>query len=375
MAILGYDPLQYSTGRGILEAVGADMSVEDGDLALRCNFATLGGGETIVDRRVGRDLTTEEAKELSEALNKNVKLESHPANFEFKSTIGHRAVLVIKSRNKKLSSKITNTDPAYSKVQELGVAEHDFKMILKKCEPLEDSEEAKISADLVNEFITKSHKVLDEHEVNKRRKAAGKLKANLILTRDAGHVLPKFYKLNERYDVRFVSLTDMPVERGISRLTGMEVVNLPPPSHDLKEDCIIRVNKLLELLPIYDCFYIHIKGPDEPSHDGKFDVKTRLISIVDKYFFGELLKAISLKNYVICVTADHATPCKLKAHSDDPVPLLIFGNKIKGDGVSKFSESECRRGSLGVLEHGTQLMPMLISLIKTNPRRTPPTSV
>ncbi|MEM3627071.1 MAG: alkaline phosphatase family protein [Candidatus Bathyarchaeia archaeon] len=366
MAILGYDPLQYSSGRGILEAVGADMDVKDGDLALRCNFATLGDGEKIIDRRAGRDLTTEEAEELSEAINKNVKLESHPANFEFKNTIGHRGVLVIKGRNTKLSSKITNTDPAYSKMQELGVAEHKFEMALKKCEPLEDSEEAKISAELVNEFIAKSHMVLDGHKVNKKRAAEGKLKANIILTRDAGHLLPKFFKINEKYGVSFVSLTDMPVERGISKLTGMDVITLPPPSRDLKNDCIIRVNKLLELLTFYDCFYIHIKGPDEPSHDGKFDVKAQLISLIDKYFFGEILKAISLENYVICATADHATPCKLKAHSDDPVPLLISGDKIQGDGIPKFSESECRRGSLGVLEHGTLLMPQLISLIKAN---------
>lgn len=367
IAILGYNPLEYSTGRGILEAVGAGMNVNDGDLALRCNFATLSGRERIVNRRAGRDLTTKEAEELSEAINKNVKLESHPVDFELKSTVGHRAVLVIKSKNTKLSSKITNTDPAYSRMQQLGVAEHNFKMVLKKCEPLEDSEEAKISATLVNEFTTKSHIVLDGHEVNKRRASEGKLKANVILVRDAGHLLPKFYKLNERYGVRFVSLADMPVERGISKLTGMEVAALPPPSNDLKNDCILRVNKLLELLPLYDCFYIHIKGPDEPAHDGKFDVKSRLISIIDKHFFGELLREMSLENYVICVTADHATPCKLKAHSDDPVPLLISGNKIKGDNLPKFSESECTKGSLGIIEHGRQLMPKLISLIKADP--------
>jgi len=86
---------------------------------------------------------------------------------------------------------------------------------------------------------------------------------------------------------------------------------------------------------------------------------------VDKYFFGNLLEEIRLEDYVICVTADHSTPCRLKAHSDDPVPIVISGNKIEEDNVSRFCEKECKKGSLGVLKHGTELMPKLIDLLKT----------
>jgi 2,3-bisphosphoglycerate-independent phosphoglycerate mutase len=364
ISILGYDPFRYSTGRGILEAVGANVTVNDGDLALRCNFATLGNGNEILDRRAGRNLTTEEAGKLAKAVNEEVKLESYPTHFEFRNTIGYRAVLVIRSKEKPLSSKITNTDPAYSRMNELGVAETKTEMILKECKPMNETKEAKISAKIVNEFVKKSHIVLDKHEVNKRRVAEGKLKANLILTRDGGHVLPKFFNINEKYNVNFVSLAEMPVEKGISKLAGMHITALPPPSHDEKKDCTLRVRKLLDQLPLYDAFYIHIKGPDEPGHDGKFDVKTNIISIIDKYFFGVLLERIKLENHIICVTADHSTPCKLKAHTDDPVPLLISGNKIRGDNVSKFSEKECRKGSLGILEHGTELMPKLMGFLK-----------
>ena len=80
---------------------------------------------------------------------------------------------------------------------------------------------------------------------------------------------------------------------------------------------------------------------------------------------GALLERIQLEDYIISVTADHSTPFKLKAHTDDPVPLLISGNKIRGDNVSKFSEKECRKGSLGILEHGTELMPKLMGFLKT----------
>ena len=364
ISILGYDPFKYATGRGVLEAVGSGVKMKDGDLALRCNFATLGHGAVIVDRRVGRDLTTAEAKKLADAVQDKVKLTSHPVDLDFRATIGHRAVLVIRSRKGKLSGKVTNTDPAYTRVEELGVAEKQPKMILQKCEPMDNSHEARISAALVDEFTEKSHQVLDSHEVNDRRARAGKLRANVILSRDAGHLLPRFFGINERYGVRFACFADMPVERGIAKLAGMRLVDLPPPSRDMKEDLLLRVEKLVAALPRYDCFYIHIKGPDEPGHDGNFKLKTQLLATTDKYFFGKLLPRIDLKEHVVCVTADHATPCKLKAHSDDPVPVLIAGDRIRGDKAMKFSEKECAKGSLGVLRHGCELMPKLMRYVK-----------
>jgi 2,3-bisphosphoglycerate-independent phosphoglycerate mutase len=365
VSILGYNPHKYSTGRGVLEAVGAGLKMKNGDLAVRCNFATLGKDKLIIDRRAGRDLTGKEAETLSKAINKNVKLEAFPASFEFKGTIGYRAVLVIRSRGStQFSSRISNTDPAYKKIGDMGVVEAKAEMRLKQCEPLDKTGEAQAAAKLVNEFTQKSHRILDVHEVNLLRAREGKLKANVILTRDAGHLLPRFFNINEKYHVRFVCLADMPVERGISQLAGMNLIDLPPPSGNLEKDCKLRVDKLLSLQDTCDCFYVHIKGPDEPAHDGNFKLKTQMIETIDQHFFGKLLSKINLSNYVICVTADHSTPCKLKAHSDDPVPLLISGNRIKGDNTKKFSEEQCKQGSLGLLEHGWQLMPKLMRLVK-----------
>ena len=364
VSILGYNPFKYYASRGVFEALGAGLTMKDGDLALRCNFATLGPNKTIIDRRVGRSLTTEEATELAKAINEQIKLESHPASFQFKNTLSHRGALIIRSKEKKLSGNITNTDPAYTRIQGIGVVEPEAKMILKKCKPLDKTEEAKISASLVNEFTQKTITILDQQEVNKKRVKERKLKANVILTRDAGHRLPRFPRLDQQYGFSFVCLADMPVERGISKLAGMHMVDLPPPSKNLEKDCKLRVEKLLETLSLCDCFYIHIKGPDEPGHDGNFNLKTNLIATVDKHFVGKMLQEINLEDHVICVTADHSTPCKLKAHSDDPVPLLLSGNKIQADKVQRFSEKECKKGELGILPHGTELMPKLIRHLK-----------
>jgi 2,3-bisphosphoglycerate-independent phosphoglycerate mutase len=138
---------------------------------------------------------------------------------------------------------------------------------------------------------------------------------------------------------------------------------LPPPTANLKNDCELRVRRLVDLMKEYDCLYIHLKGPDEPGHDGNCHRKTDIISAIDDYFFGNLLEKIKLEECIICVTSDHATPCALKVHSDTPVPLLISGGTSKDENV-KFSERDCMKGSLGTLERGFELMPRLMQLLK-----------
>ena len=364
MSILGYDPHKYHTGRGVLEAVGAGLSFEDGWLALRCNFATVGGGWELIDRRVGRSLSTEEAVELAEAVSREVRLESHPADFEFKATVGHRAVLVIRGRGLRLSSMISNTDPAYAKVEGMGVAVARPERVVRRCEPLVDDPAARAAADLVNEFTEKSRRVLEGHPINLRREAEGRPKANAVLVRDAGDRLPRMPSLRQLYGVSFACLAEMPVERGIARLAGMDVVDLPPPTGRAPEDYALRVERTVEALRDHDAVYVHLKGPDEPGHDGDARRKVEAIEAADEHYLAPLLDRVSLEDHLICVTADHATPCSLRAHSDDPVPILVAGGGVRPDGVERFSERECVKGALGLLGRGVELMPRLISMMR-----------
>ncbi|MBN1871919.1 MAG: 2,3-bisphosphoglycerate-independent phosphoglycerate mutase [Candidatus Omnitrophica bacterium] len=367
ISILGYDAHKYYTGRGPLESYAEGLDIADGDLAYRVNFATKdSASDKIIDRRVGRNLTTEEATKLAAEINSKVRLSSRPSTFTFKNTIGHRGVLVIKRKDGgSLSAEVTNTDPAYGKEGVFGVAKATFDNVIMKCEPTEgheDSEEAKIAASLTNEFINKSTAVLSESSVNKKRAREGKLIANLILSRDAGDRLPSFPKLDKVYGKHFGCFVEMPVERGIALLTGMEVVDLPLPSGDLEKDYMLRADKVLEVLKNFDCLYIHIKGPDEPSHDGDYNAKKEAIELIDKYFFGPILKKLDMGNTVIAITADHSTPCKIKAHSDDPVPLLVSGGGVTPDGLSGYGESSCRKGSLGKMI-GPEILPYLMKLL------------
>lgn len=364
MAILGYDPLRYHAGRGPLEALGAGLKFQEGDLALRGNFATVGEGWTILDRRAGRDVTSAEAAQLAAVVNHEVRLNAAAADFTVLATTGHRCAVVIYPREGKLSGKISNTDPAYVRVEGLGVAKADARNEVEECRPLDDTAEAWTAAELVNEFTRKSREVLDVHPVNQRRRERGQLPANLILLRDAGDHLPQVPLIRERFGVEFGCFVEMPVERGIATLLGMKIIEVPPSAGD--PDRVYRewARRAAQELPRHGGLYLHLKGPDEPGHDGEYAAKRNIISVIDRAFFGELLPHLRLDETIVAVTADHATPCALRGHSADPVPLLVSGDGIKADTTQTFSEREAAAGDLGML-FGVDIMPRLTRLAAT----------
>lgn len=361
ISLLGYDAHKYYTGRGPLESFAEGLKVNDGDAAFRVNFATVSeDSKTIKDRRVGRDLTSEEASALAKEINSKTTLSN--ATFEFKNTIGHRGVLVIRGMHNKLSGWITNTDPAYDREGVFGVAKEKFENLVSVSVPMpgyEDSPEAKASAEALNEFTQRSHKALNDSALNKKRIADGKLPANIILSRDAGDRLPQFPKINSLYNLKFGSFVEMPVERGIALLTGMEIIDVPSSSGHLDVDYPVWAKIALESVNKYDGIYVHIKGPDEPAHDGNFQKKKEIIEAIDKFFFANLLPKLDTADTIIAVTADHSTVCKIKAHSSDPVPLLISGGNIRPDGSLSFSEKAAGLGSIGEIK-GQEIMPLLV---------------
>jgi 2,3-bisphosphoglycerate-independent phosphoglycerate mutase len=364
--ILGYDPREEHPGRGVLEAIGVGMDFHDGDLAYRINFATADWPE-IVDRRVGRDLTSEDARALADEVNRELRLAG--ASFELRATVEHRGALVLRtSDGSALSGNVTNTDPAYRKDGHLGVALETFEPTVATCEPLDASEEARHAAELTNAFVRGSARILEASEVNARRRREGRLPANVILTRDGGDRRPDLQPIEERFGLRWGCFVEMPVERGISTALGMEPV--PAPMLDpagfgpaAEERYAEWAGLSAEALDSFQALYVHLKGPDVPAHDGRAEDKRDVISSIDRAFFGEVLGRVESARTVVAVTADHATSSVRRAHTADPVPLLVSGAGVSSDGSPGFGENACAAGSLGQLR-GIGILPRLAELAR-----------
>jgi len=359
-SMLGYKVREGYAGRGVIEALGSGLEFSDGNLALRGNFATVKEDMTIVDRRVGRSLTSEEAKSLAEAINNKIELSDRRKSVTVKATVGHRCVVVFRAEDMRLSDNIKNTDPAYLKMHGMGVAVKETGEIkVSKCEPLDQTIEAKVSAELVNEFTEKVYKILVNEEINRKRRKEGKLEANIILLRDAGSTLPKLTPLEEKYGLKPVIIADMPVEIGIAKTIKADAFTVGTPSA-FKE----KAEKAVQLLKDYELVYVHLKGPDEPAHDGNYIAKKESIEEIDRQFFGTIKEAINLNETLVIVSSDHTTAVTLKAHTDDPVPFIISSEVLGKDGICRFTERECSKGRFGILDEGSKILSLTKSFIE-----------
>jgi len=298
IALLGFDPFKVHTGRGVLEAHGFGIKIE-GNI-VRCNFSaeTKNG---IITRVQGA--TEKQVKRYAKIFS-DEKIKVIP-------TVGYRAVIMIKTKSSPL---VTNTHPGYRIVKNhvsTALPIKGRKLKVHRCKALEKNAEE--TARLINEFTKKVEKTL---------------KNKTVIMRGCGNKLPKLKKLKGRWAL----LADMPVEIGVGKIVGMKIL---PKSPDLKK----TFETIKKNFNKYDNFYLQIKGPDAYAHLGDVWGKVKAIEKIDREFISRVKKL----NAVICVTGDHSTECKLKAHSKLPVPFLIYG---RGRSKAKnFSEKECKKGT------------------------------
>ena len=355
--MLGYSFKDGSyVGRGVIESIGCNIDFRDGDLALRGNFATIDDSLKIVDRRAGRIISPDEAKAVCKTLRDNIKFSDKDASVALEPTVAHRVVIRLRHAKMKLSDKITNTDPAYDKVDGMGIAKSTIgDMYVQKSEAQEDTEQARVAAKMLNEFTEQVVQILRDHPVNKARVAAGKRPMNCILARDSGNRYPIVKPINKKHGIEVGCIVDMPVEIGISKVLNMKMFK-GGDINDYEEKAKVAAKSLSRV----NAVYVHIKGPDEFGHDGDARGKKKNIEDIDRRFFGTLMQELK-KDTVIVVSGDHSTPCVKKGHSDDPVPLLVSGSMIKQDGSARFTENYGKRGRLGLLM-GADVLPATVKM-------------
>jgi len=346
-------------GRGVVEAIGIGIDFKDGDLALRGNFATLNDDGVIIDRRAGRNIEKQDTEAVSNEIEEKIKFSDENATAIITPTIGHRLVIRIRS-DCTLSSNISNTDPAYGRVDGMGIARAvtDFLKI-EKCLPLDEESHTKLASKLVNELTEQSLDIMKKSKVNERRKENDKKLLNGILLRDAGNIYPKVTPINDLHSMKFSCIVDMPVEIGISKILKMKTYDAGGRT-DYEEKAKVAAKAMDE----QNAVYVHLKGPDEFGHDGDAQGKMENIEEIDKRFFGTLLDNIDSSKVAVIVSADHSTPCINKGHSADPVPLLISGDMVTNDDTQRFTEIEAKKGRIELID-GAQVITTGIDVIKS----------
>jgi len=337
LALFGYSLKKHYPGRGPIEAAGVGLTLQRGDVAFRANMATVDNG-LVIDRRAGRiDTTAPFAKRAN-------GMELEGIKFMVKAGNAHRMALVM--RGPGLSDKITNTDP------------HEEGKPVAACEALDGSDNAKLTARLLNEFLSKTHKIFDEMPENQERIVRKMKPANQILTRGAGYYKP-IPSFKNKYKLKACCVTGGGLYLGLGRLMGMKPMEAIGATGDAKTDIQCKLTTAMKGLKQYDFAYVHIKGTDLFGHDGDPNGKRRFIEKVDRS-----MPVLQFFDGVVVVTADHSTSCAAKDHSADPVPIVISRGSER-DSVSRFSESACALGRLGRMDV-RDVMPTVLRLATTH---------
>jgi 2,3-bisphosphoglycerate-independent phosphoglycerate mutase len=357
MALLGYDPLVHYTGRGALEGLG--MGFWDGtgsSVGFRVNFASQDRASGRLDRRTARDLTDPELQQLAGEIRAAVDLSALGIEYRMKAFGRHRGILGFTSHVHELSGEVSNTDPGFRRVGAFGIPNEHHGGEPDVCLPLEDGEPAARTARAVNEFVRQSSEVLAASEVNARRVAEGKLPANVVLFRDAGHALPSLEGFAERTGRSLALYGQVPAEHGLCRLIGGRFVESKPADGQPEEEYYVEVARALFDDPA-DVILVHLKGADEPGHDDQPEEKAAALERIDRFYARELVEHAGPDDLVV-FTGDHATPCELGIHSTDPVPTVACGPGVEPDDRVRFTEADAAAGGLPV-RRAVELMPFL----------------
>lgn len=346
MALLGYDPLRYYTGRGPLEGLGTGYwNAQGGSVAFRVNFASQDPASGALDRRTARDLADAELQQLTAEIREHVGQVGPPGvRAEISSYGRHRGIVCFTGDAVPLSGAVGNTDPGFRRSGPFGLPNKGYEARALPCVPLDGSEGARNTAAVVNTFVEESARVLATSEVNRLRVARGRLPANVLLFRDGGHTLPTLPDFTETTGLRLALYGQVPAERGLCELSGGRFVpSAPSPGQDEGSFYTQLVDRVAT--DPADLVLVHLKGPDEPGHDGKPHEKTAAIARVDRDVVGPLLGRLGPADRLV-LTCDHSTPCELGIHADDPVPTVLYGAGLAHNGRRAFTEREAALGRL-----------------------------
>lgn len=332
MSVLGYDLSKTYEGRGALEAASMGIPVEEGEMAMRCNLICIEDG--IIKNHSAGHISNEEATELINYLNQ--KLGSDVVSFY--SGVSYRHLLKIRGGNKGIDCIPPHDVPGTP-----------FKDVMVK--PL--SEEGENTAILINKLILRSQELLENHPVNIKRKQEGKDPANSIWPWSPGYK-PNMQTMKERFGVekgRVISAVDL--IRGIGVYAGLNPIIVEGATGLWNTNYKGKAEAAINALKNSDFVFLHIEASDEAGHEGDFQLKIKTIENLDSLICRPILEAIEKmdESVAVAVLPDHPTPCRLRTHTADAVPFMIFARGIASDGIKEYNEESAKNGSYGTLQN------------------------
>lgn len=305
MTMLGYDPRRYHTGRAPIEAASMGLDIRPDDVVFRMNLVTLNAGadgSTVMGDFTAGHISSEEAA----AIVGDLKRRLTNGEFEFHNGVSYRHIMVWHGG----PTDTTLTPP------------HDISD-----RPVADYLPKGPGAERLRDLMAQAAAILAHHQVNDARRAAGKPPASSVWFWGQGK-RPAVPTLRERFGASGAVISAVDLVNGLGRLAGLDVINVPGATGFLDTDYAAKGRYALEALRERDFLLVHVEAPDEAAHMGRPDLKVEAIERIDELVLGALLEGLpKIGPYRILLMPDHATPCKLKTHSNDPVPFAMVSDE------------------------------------------------
>lgn len=336
LAILSYDPAIYSKGRSPLEAMSMGLTMNEGDIAFRCNVVTVSEDEENYDDKIMLDhsadeISTEEASELVEALHEAFKTDKR----SFYPGVSYRHCM------------IWNDPPAYTEFNR----PHDF---------LGQGVGDKMPPEPYATLTRESYKVLKDHPVNVSRRERGLKAANSIWLWSPG-AKPALSSFKEKWGLDATVISAVDLIKGIGICAEMESVDVEGATGNYKTNYEGKANAAIDAFKRgKDLVYVHVEGPDECGHRAELENKVTSISYISERILKPVYEYLKVcgEEFAIMILPDHPTPICRRTHTIDPVPFMIYRSDKAEQGVSNFCEREAKETGLYIPE-GHTLMSLL----------------
>jgi 2,3-bisphosphoglycerate-independent phosphoglycerate mutase len=330
LSVMGYNPREVLQGRGVLEAASMGVDIGPADMAMRCNLICLFDDGRIKNHSAGH-ITSEESDEILQTLQQKIGGDG----LNFYTGVSYRHLFVGRGLDPRLDCAPPHDHPN------------------EPAEPLlirAKTAAAQPTAELLNRLTRESWKILQDHPVNQRRRAAGKDPGNSIWLWSPGK-RPQMWTFPERFGVTGSVISAVDLIRGIGVYAGLQIIKVPGATGLWNTNYEGKADAALAALHDRDFVYVHVEAPDEAGHEGDLDLKIRTIEDLDARLIGRVLTGVDLAETVIAVLPDHPTPVEKRIHVRDAVPVTIRDPRQPADTVTRYDEVSCASGSLGTL-HG-----------------------